>query len=191
MIYTSPTVRLVNHCFTTRTSRTTRTGRTVELKCSVTNDMHVTIDLRPVQPVNHCFTTCTGRTSRTSRVKPFTGRIRSTVLDKDGEAVTLFPVDSSKAFDSVKNNLLWAKLKQLPLNPYIINWYHSFLSNRQQRISVNDHSCNWVCLNKGTTKGSVGGPYLLNVFLNDLEVFMNDTPVLFKYADDSTIVTPV
>ena len=83
MIYTSPTVRLVNHCFTTRTSRTTRTGRTVELKCSVTNDMHVTIDPRPVQPVNHCFTTCTGRTSRTNRVKPFTGRIRSTVLDKD------------------------------------------------------------------------------------------------------------
>ena len=36
-----------------------------------------------VQPVNHCFTICTGRTSRTSRVKPFTGRIRSTVLDKD------------------------------------------------------------------------------------------------------------
>ena len=46
--------------------------------------MHVIIDPRPVQPVNHCFTTCTGRTSRTSRVKPFTGRIRSTVLDKDG-----------------------------------------------------------------------------------------------------------
>ena len=43
----------------------------------------VTIDPRPVRPVNHCFTTCTGRTSRTSRVKPFTGRIRSTVLDKD------------------------------------------------------------------------------------------------------------
>ena len=60
------------------------------LKCSVTNsgvsnDMHVTIDPRPVEPVNHCFTTCTGRASRTSRVKPFTGRIRSTVLDKDVE----------------------------------------------------------------------------------------------------------
>ena len=59
-------------------------GNSKPMKCSVTNDMHVTIDPRPVQPVNHCFTTCTGRTSRTSRVKPFTGRIRSTVLDKDG-----------------------------------------------------------------------------------------------------------
>ena len=52
----------------------------------------------------------------------------------------------SKAFDSFKHNLLSAKLKQLPLNPYIINWYHSFLSNRQQHISVNGHSCNWVCV---------------------------------------------
>ena len=37
----------------------------------------------------------------------------------------------------------------------------------------------------------VWGPYLFNVFLNDLEVFMNDTPVLLKYADDSTILAPV
>ena len=111
--------------------------------------------------------------------------------DSNCEAVRLFTMDFNKAFDSVKHNLLSAKLKRLPLNPYIINWYHSFLSNRQQRISVSGHSCNWVYVNKGTTQGSVRGPYLFNVFLNDLEVFMNDTPVLFKYADDSTIVAPV
>ena len=51
--------------------------------------------------------------------------------DSNCEAVRLFTKDFSKAFDSVKHNLLSAKLKQLPLNPYIINWYHSFLSNRQ------------------------------------------------------------
>ena len=60
-----------------------------------------------------------------------------------------------------------------------------------QRISVNGHSCDWACVNKGTTQGSVGGPNLFNVFLSYLEVFMNDTPVLFKYADDSIIVAPV
>ena len=48
--------------------------------------MYVTIASRPVQPVNHCFTTCTGRTSR---VKPFTGRICSTVLDKDAFPMVL------------------------------------------------------------------------------------------------------
>ena len=45
--------------------------------------MQVTIVPRPVRLVNHSFMTCTDRTSRTSRVKPFTGRICSTVLDKD------------------------------------------------------------------------------------------------------------
>ena len=54
--------------------------------------------------------------------------------DSNCEAVRLFTMDFSKAFDSVKHNLLSAKLKQLPLKPYIINWYHSFSSNRQQRI---------------------------------------------------------
>ena len=107
------------------------------------------------------------------------------------EAVRLFTMDFSKAFDSVKHNLLSAKLKQLPLNLYIINWYHVFLSNRQQRISVNGHSCDWVRVDKGTMQGSVGCSYLFNVFLNDLEVFMNVTPVLLKYADDSTIAAPV
>ena len=44
---------------------------------------------------------------------------------------------------------------------------------------------------RGQHKEVWGGPYLFDVFLNDVEVFMNDTPMLFKYADDSTIVAPV
>ena len=40
-------------------------------------------------------------------------------------------------------------------------------------------------------QGSVSGPYLFNVFLNDLEIKLGSTPALLKYADDSTIVAPV
>ena len=46
-------------------------------------------------------------------------------------------------------------------------------------------------LNKGTTQGSVSGPYLFNIFLNDLDITLGNHGALFKYADDSTIIAPV
>ena len=55
------------------------------------------------------------------------------------KTVRLFTMDFSKAFDSVKHSLLSAKLKDLPLSPYIINWYQSFLVDRKQRISSNNY----------------------------------------------------
>ena len=111
--------------------------------------------------------------------------------NSDCKAVRLFTMDFSKAFDSVNHSKLSAKLKQLPLNPYIVNWYHSFLSDRQQLIFYNNHLCNWKVVNKGTTQGSVSGPYIFNIFFNDLEISYNNATALFKYADDSTMVSPV
>ena len=72
--------------------------------------MHVTIDPRPVPPVNHSFTTCTGRTSR---VKPFTGRIRSTVLDKDGGASTS-PFAASSLVSKKRKKRITTKQSSLP-----------------------------------------------------------------------------
>ena len=46
--------------------------------------------------------------------------------DNNCKAVLLLTMDFSKAFDSVKHNLLSTKLKQLHLSPYLVNWYHSF-----------------------------------------------------------------
>ena len=109
----------------------------------------------------------------------------------DCSAVRIFTMDFSKAFDFVNHTILSVKLKQLPLNPYIINWYHSFLHQRQQRVVSYNFLGQWKSVNRGTTQGSVSGPYLFNIFLNDLEIFLNGCPVLYKYADDSTIVSPI
>ena len=59
------------------------------------------------------------------------------------------------AFDSVNYSLLSAKLinKQLPLNPYIVNWYHSFLHQRQQRVLFGNHVCTWQAVNKRNDLG--------------------------------------
>ena len=51
------------------------------------------------------------------------------------------------------------------------------------------HRRQWV--NKGTTQGSVSGPHLFTIFLNDLEISLNGKDILIKYADDTSIVSPM
>ena len=100
-------------------------------------------------------------------------------------------MDFSKAFDSVKHELLANRLKKFPLNPYITNWYLNVLKDRKQRLCRNKFECDWKPVNKGTTQGSVSGPYLFNIFLNDLNITLGNHDALFKYVDDSTIIAPL
>ena len=111
--------------------------------------------------------------------------------DPKCKAVRMFAMDFSNAFDSVSHKLLAEKLKSLPPNPYIINWWLGFLRDRQRRVIFGSSVCNWKTVNKGTTQGSVSGPYLFNIFLNDLEIKLGNETLGFKYADDCTIIAPV
>ena len=65
----------------------------------------------------------------------------------------------------------------------------SFLYARQQRVVSYNFLGHWKSGYKRTTQGSVSWPYLFNIFLNDLEIFFNGCPDLFKYADDFTIIS--
>ena len=56
--------------------------------------------------------------------------------DKDCNYVKLFAMDFSKVFDNVKHSLAGEKLKGLHLNPYVVNWYLSFLMDRKQRLII-------------------------------------------------------
>ena len=89
-------------------------------------------------------------------------------------------MDFSKAFDCVNHELLPPKLRQLPLNPLIVNWYLSFFEKHQQRVVYNGFEGHWREVNRGMTQGSVSGPYLFNVFINDLEINLEGHPALFK-----------
>ena len=73
--------------------------------------------------------------------------------EQDCKAVRVFAMDFSKAFDCVNHELLSSKLRQLPLNPLIVNWYLSFLEKRQQRVVYNGFEGQWREVNRGTTQG--------------------------------------
>ena len=71
------------------------------------------------------------------------------------EAVHVFTMDSSKAFDSIKQKLLSERLKRAFLNPKIINWLIDILSHRKQRFVHNNVVTEWKCVNRGTANVSV------------------------------------
>ena len=77
-------------------------------------------------------------------------------------------MDFSKAFDSVRDNILGEKHKSIGLNPCLVNWYVDFLKDRKQRFLHSGIVCEWRMVNKETTQGSVSGPHLFNLFVNDL-----------------------
>ena len=91
-----------------------------------------------------------------------------------------------------EHNLLIEKLTQSPLNPYFVNWYVSFLSDRNKEWSVIILFLIGRNVNCGTTQRSVRGPYLFNLFLNDLDVIRHcQDSDLTKYADDTSILVTV
>ena len=73
-------------------------------------------------------------------------------------------MDFLKAFSRVKRNFLIEELTQSPLNPYIVNWYVSFLSDRKQRVVCHNTVGDWKDVNCSTTQGSDSGLYLFNLF---------------------------
>ena len=112
-------------------------------------------------------------------------------MDEDAEFVRVLSFDFSKAFDSVPHDIVTEKLKQTNLNPYIINWIISFLTNRKQRVVVDGIKTGYVDINKGVPQGTVIGPFLFSLMVDDIKPKQPETNVLVKFADDMTVSAPV
>lgn len=91
----------------------------------------------------------------------------------------------------MKHNILSGKLKTLSISPILVNWMHSFLRDLKQRVVSTGYEGTWKHVNKGTIQGSVSGPHLFNIFLNDLDVVQKSDFSITKYADDTTFISPV
>ena len=94
-------------------------------------------------------------------------------------------MDLSKAFDSINHNLLVAKLEAYSFSGISSQLMKSYLKNRKHRINVNSSFSEWETILTGVPQGSILGPLLFNVFLNDLLLFVTHFR-LSNYADENT-----
>ena len=109
------------------------------------------------------------------------------VLDKGGYICTIF-MDLSKAFDTLNLDLLIAKLGSYGFETDALRYMKSYLTNRKQRVRVNKTFSEWERITTGVPQGSILGPLLFNIFLNDLFPFVSNLS-LSKHADDNTLYT--
>ena len=96
--------------------------------------------------------------------------------------------DLSKAFDCIPHDLLIAKLHAYGFDKSSLNLVLSYLSDRTQRVKVNGIYSRKRKLSYGVPQGSILGPLLFNLFMNDIFYFVEESK-LANYADDTTIYT--
>ena len=106
-------------------------------------------------------------------------------FEKNEYAVGVF-CDLSKAFDTLNHNILLSKLEHYGIRDITGQWFTSYLSNRQQFVDWNGCKTKTAKLETGVPQGSILGPLLFLIYINDLPSASNLKSIMF--ADDTNLL---
>ena len=107
-------------------------------------------------------------------------------LDKKKHVCGVF-VDLQKAFDTVNHDILISKLEHYGIRGTANNWFTSYLKNRSQFVSILGFDSCSKPINHGVPQGSVLGPLLFLIYINDLQYAIKNSKV-FHFADDTNLL---
>ena len=93
--------------------------------------------------------------------------------------------DLQKAFDKVPHDLLLRKLIDTGVETDVVRWINNWLLDREQRVVVEGKFSDWAKVDSGVPQGSILGPLLFTIFINDIDTNLKNK--ILKFADDTKI----
>ena len=100
-------------------------------------------------------------------------------------SVDVIYLDFAKAFDKVPHQRLSKKLEAIGIDGKLLKWLGSWLLDRRQRVTLNGSNSKWINVSSGVPQGSVLGPILFLVYINDLDKGVESN--MYKFADDTKL----